>query len=160
MNVELISEIFRSKESSSYQFYLDSRKIQDVYWRKFLDEYSRLSERNNKIREEEHNYFMLIKELIESEVFEHLIGNDKYLEKVNSIIQRDSLVIAESQTKLLSVYHELMAICTNYKNDFESFVKTVNNRINSENELASKNVILANVCRESFFNALCNNNLI
>ena len=94
MNVELISKIFRSKESSSYQFYLDSRKIQDVYWRKFLDEYSRLSERNNKIREEEHNYFMLIKELIESEVFEHLIGNDKYLEKVNSIIQRDSLVIA------------------------------------------------------------------
>ena len=86
MNDELISDIYKSKQSSSYKIFLESKKIQDSYWKKFIEEFSRLIDRKNKEYEDEKKSIDKLKGLIESEMFRHLLENNKYYEKVNSFL--------------------------------------------------------------------------
>lgn len=167
MNDELISDIYKSKQSFSYRNYLEGKKIQDSYWNKFIEEYSRLIEINNREYEEEHKFIGKLKELIESEMFRFLLENDKYYKQVNSIMMRESLVVGKSHIKLLNIYHELAALCDNYKKGFESFVEDMGKKmkvdyckVDAETKIAFENIFYFNACKESFYNTLCNNGII
>lgn len=167
MNDELISDIYKSKQSSSYKIFLESKKIQDSYWKKFIEEFSRLIDRNNKEYEDEKKSIGKLKGLIESEMFRHLLENNKYYEKVNSVITKEPLVVGKSHTKLLNIYHELVALCDSYKREYASFIEDVEKKMkadyckfDAETKSVFENVFNTNVCKESFYNTLCNKGII
>lgn len=122
MRDELISGIYKSKESSSYYFLLQSEKIQETYWRKFIEEFGRYINKNNEEREEEQKSFIKVKEIIESEVFQYLLENDKYRKKVDIIFSGDKLEIGRSNAKLLKMYQDISVLCDNYRKEYEKFI--------------------------------------
>lgn len=167
MKDELISGMYKSNESSSYRFFLESKKIQEAYWQKYIEEFDRLINQNNKKNEEEHKSFIKVKEIVESETFQYLLDNDKYREKVDIIFSRDNLVIGKSNIKLLKIYHDILALCDKYMKEYEDFVVKLRKRMGADLikvDTDSKNIFESvfdlNVCTESFFNTLCNNKLI
>ena len=167
MNDELIADIYKSKQSSSYNFFLESKKIQDSYWEKFIEDFSRLIDRNNMEYEGEKKSFDKLKGLIESEMFRHLLENNKYSEKVNSVITKEPLVVGKSHDKLLIIYHELVALCDSYKQEYASFIEAAEEKMRAdyckfddETKSVFENVFNTNVCKESFYNTLCNKGII
>ena len=167
MNNEIIPDIYKSKQSFSYCNYLESKKIQDSYWKKFIEDFGRLINRNNKEYEEEQKSIGKIKELIESDIFQYLLENDKYYEKVNFLLMREPLVVGKSRTRLLNIYHELEALCSNYKREYEYFVEDTGKRLRAdyykfddETKSVYENIYNANVCKESFYNTLCNYGMV
>lgn len=167
MKDELISEIYKSKESFSYHFFSESKKVQGRYWQKFIEEFGRLINQNNKEYEEEHKTFIKVKEMVESEIFQHLLDNDKYREKVDIIFSRYDFVIGKSNTKLLKMYQEISALCDNYMKEYENFIAELGKRMradlikfDADSKITFESIFNTNACTEKFFNALCNNKLI
>lgn len=167
MNEEINSAIYRSKQSLSYGNYIECKKIQDSYWERFIGDFSRLIDLNNKEYEEEQKTIDKLQVLIESDLFPHLLENDKYYEKVNALIMEDSLMVGKSQTKLLNIYHKLEELCSYYKIEYESFVEETRKRMKADyykvedkTKIVYEKIFNTNICTESFFNALCNNGIV
>lgn len=167
MKDELISEIYKSKESSSYHFFSESMKVQETYWNKFIEEFGKLLNQNSKEHEEEQKSFNKVKEMLESEIFQHLLGNDKYREKVDIIFSRDKLIIGRSNIQLLKIYQEISVLCDNYSKEYKRFITESEKRMrtdvikfNADSKNIFESIFNTNVCRERFFNVLCNNKII
>ena len=167
MNDELISELYRSKESSSYEFFLKSKEIQGTYWKKFMKDFDRLVDQNNREQEEEHQTFIKLKEMVESEIFQHLLENDRYREKIDSIFSKDQLVMGKSNIKLLKFCQDLSELCNNYMKEYKKFIAEAEKKLradiikfDTDSKIMFESIFDANVCTENFFNMLCNNKLV
>lgn len=167
MNDELISEIYRSRESSSYEYFLKSKEVQETYWENFMKDFGRLVDQNNREQEEEHQTFIKLKEMVESEIFQHLLENDRYREKIDSIFSRDQFVMGKSNIKLMKLCRGLSGLCNNYTKEYKNFIAEAEKKMradivkfDTDSKIIFESIFDANACTENFFNMLCNNKLV
>lgn len=167
MKDELIFRIYKSEESYAYRSFLECRKIQNSYWKVFIKEFKVFLDWNAENCEEEQKCFIKVKEIVESEIFQYLIDNNKYYEKVNNILTKECLIVGESRESLLNIYNELSALCDNYVKEYETFVIESRKKMETEFHILDKeslhdfeNILDSNICQKDFFNTLCNYKMI
>ena len=167
MNNELISDIYKSKDSCSFKNHLESKKVQEAYRRKFIKEFEILIERKNKEHEKERKNFSEVKKIIETEIFQYILDNNKYCEKAINILTKEKMVVGESDIKLRNIYNDLSKLCDNYKKEYEAFVADSEKRMEAdlrnfdkESKLIFETIFNSNVCKQSFYNILCNYKMI
>ena len=151
---DVITELSLSETSEYRKIGTQYDIIRKRYCDRFEKYLNQLLTRESQMIEEEKKTFDHIQEMMKSDVFQDLVGNDKYREKVITMVG-DEYILGKSRNKLLNLKYNIKNLCDQYSYEYERYVEAAIQQVDKELkqvEASIKNDI-ENIAQHYFYSA-------
>ena len=153
-------------DTSEYRTFKEkSESIQNDYYEKFVGYINHVKEIQIDELMKENTFFLHVKNLIDSEVFKNMIGNNKYRKQVQCVFNQQ-YILGQSSIGLIKLGQNIEDLCQQYVQHYEEFIDEASKQVEKDVKKMSpeeqKEILELNrnnICTFHFFNEISNANI-